>query len=57
MLVYIQLKFQQDAHGFICILYFNIFALHVWGAIYTHRQEHKLQSTAIGVRHLWMTKV
>jgi hypothetical protein len=26
-----------------------IFALHVSGAIFTHPQEHKLQSTAIGM--------
>jgi hypothetical protein len=32
----------------ICILYSSIFfALHVSGAICTHPQEHKLQSTAI----------
>jgi hypothetical protein len=39
-----------DAHGFICILYSSIFALHVSGVICTHPQEHKLQSTAIGMR-------
>jgi hypothetical protein len=39
---------QLDAHGFACILYFTIFALHVSGAIYTHHQERKLQSTAVG---------
>jgi hypothetical protein len=35
----------------ICILYSPIFcfALHVSGAICTHPQEHRLQSTAIGV--------
>jgi hypothetical protein len=55
--VYIRLKVQQDAHGFVCILYFTIFALRVSGAIYTHHQEHKLHSTAIGMRDLWMTKV
>jgi hypothetical protein len=32
----------------LCILYFNILALHVSGASYTHYQEHKLQSTAVG---------
>jgi hypothetical protein len=32
-------------------LFLYIFALHVSGAIYTHPQEHKLQSTAIGVRN------
>jgi hypothetical protein len=30
-------------------LFFYIFALRVSGAIYTHPQEHKLQSTALGV--------
>jgi hypothetical protein len=35
---------------FLCILYYTILALHVSGAIYTHHQEHKLQSTAIGTR-------
>jgi hypothetical protein len=48
--VYIRLKVQRDAHGFVRILYFTIFALHVSGAIYTHHQEHKLQSTAVGMR-------
>jgi hypothetical protein len=33
---------------FLCILYFTILALHVSGAIRTHHQEHKLQSTAVG---------
>jgi hypothetical protein len=49
--VYIRLKVQRDAHGFVCILYFTIFALHVSGAIYTHHQEHKLQSTAVDTRN------
>jgi hypothetical protein len=31
--------------------YSSIFALHVSGAICTHPQEHKLQSTAIRVRN------
>jgi hypothetical protein len=35
---------------FLCIVYFIILALHVSGAICTHHQEHKLQSTAIGTR-------
>jgi hypothetical protein len=30
-------------------LFIYIFALHVSGAICTHPQEHKLQSTALGV--------
>jgi hypothetical protein len=48
--VYVQFNVQLDVHGFICILYSSIFlALHVSGAICTHPQEHKLQSTAIGV--------
>jgi hypothetical protein len=33
---------------FLCILYYTIFALHVSGAICTHHQEHKLQSTVVG---------
>jgi hypothetical protein len=32
--VYIRLKVQRDAHGFVCILYFTTFALCVSGAIY-----------------------
>jgi hypothetical protein len=48
--VYIRLKVQRDAHKFVCILYFTKLALHVSGAIYTHHQEHKLQSTAVGTR-------
>jgi hypothetical protein len=51
--VYIRSKVQRDAHGFVCILYFTVFALHVSGAIYTHRQEHKLQSTAVGMRNCY----
>jgi hypothetical protein len=35
----------------LCILYSSIFAVHVSGAICTHPQEHKLQSTAIGMRN------
>jgi hypothetical protein len=48
--VYIRLKVKRDSHGFECILYFTIFDLHVSGAIYTHHQERKVQSTAVGVR-------
>jgi hypothetical protein len=32
----------------LCILYYAMLALHVSGAICTHHQEHKLQSTAVG---------
>jgi hypothetical protein len=35
---------------FLCILYYIIFALHVSGAICTHHQVHKLQSTTVGTR-------
>jgi hypothetical protein len=35
---------------FLCILYYTTLALHVSGAICTHHQEHKLQSTAVGTR-------
>jgi hypothetical protein len=45
----VRLRVQLDAHGFICILYSSIFALHVSGAIRTHHQEHKLQITAINM--------
>jgi hypothetical protein len=31
--------------GFMYYLFLYIFALHVSGVIYTHPQEHKLQST------------
>jgi hypothetical protein len=47
--VYVRLGVQLDGHGFICILYSSAFALHVSGAICIHPQEHKLQSTAIGM--------
>jgi hypothetical protein len=48
--VYVPLEFQLDIYGFICILYSSIFLLYiVSGAICTHPQEHKLQSTAVGV--------
>jgi hypothetical protein len=49
--VYVRLKVQLNVHGFLCILYFTIFALHVSGAICTYHQDHKLQSTAIGMRN------
>jgi hypothetical protein len=49
--MYVRLKLQLYAHGFICILHSSIFALHVSGAICTHPQEHKLQNTAIGMRN------
>jgi hypothetical protein len=48
--MYIRLRVQQNAHWFVRILHFTIFALHVSGAVYTHHQEHKLQSTAVGMR-------
>jgi hypothetical protein len=35
---------------FLCVLYYTIHVLHVSGAICTHHQEHKLQSTAVGTR-------
>jgi hypothetical protein len=47
--VYVRLKVQLDVHGFICILYFALFALHVSGAVCTHHQEHTLQSKAISM--------
>jgi hypothetical protein len=34
-------------------LFLYIFALHVSGAIYTHHQDHKLQSTAIGMCNVY----
>jgi hypothetical protein len=49
--VYVRLKVQLDVHGVVCILCVSIFAVHVSGAIRTHHQEHKLQSTAIGMRY------
>jgi hypothetical protein len=51
--VYIRLEVQQDANGFVCIFCLTIFALHVSGAVYTHNQEHKLQSTAMGVHEYY----
>jgi hypothetical protein len=35
---------------FLCVLYYTVLALHVSGAICTHHQEHKLQSTAVSTR-------
>jgi hypothetical protein len=55
--IHIRLEVQRDTHGFLCIIYFTIFALHVSGAICSHRQEHILQSTAVGTRDLWMREV
>jgi hypothetical protein len=56
--VYVQLKVKLDVYVFICILYSSLFlALHVSGAICTHSQEHKLQSTAIGMCNLWKAEV
>jgi hypothetical protein len=40
----------DEIHTDFCILYYTIIALHVSGAICTHHQEHKLQSTAVGTR-------
>jgi hypothetical protein len=40
--------------NFLCILYYTVLALHVSSAICTHNQEHKLYSTAVGTRDLWM---
>jgi hypothetical protein len=50
-LLCVRLKVQLDVHGFICIRYFIVYALHVSAAVFTHHQEHKLQSTAIGMRN------
>jgi hypothetical protein len=55
--VHVGLEVQLDAHGFICILYSSIFAVHVSGAICTHPQKHKRQSTATGTRNLWKAEV
>jgi hypothetical protein len=49
--VYVRLKVQLDPHGFRCNLYFTLFAQHVSSAVCIHHQEHKLQSTAIGMRN------
>jgi hypothetical protein len=38
-------------------LFLYMFTLHVSGAICTHPQEHKLQSTAIGMYNLWKAEV
>jgi hypothetical protein len=46
--VHVQFTVQPDAH-YMYALFLYIFALHVSCAIYTHPQEHKLQSTAIGM--------
>jgi hypothetical protein len=35
---------------FLYIVYYTIISLHVSGAICTHHQEHKLQSTAVDTR-------
>jgi hypothetical protein len=48
--MYIRLHVRRDAHGFLCILYYTILALHVSDAICTHHQEHELQSTVVGTR-------
>jgi hypothetical protein len=39
---------------FLCILYYTTLALHISGAICTHHQEHKLQSTAVGMRDCYV---
>jgi hypothetical protein len=45
------MQVRRDAHGFFkSILYYTILALHVSGVICTHHHEHKLQSTAVGMR-------
>jgi hypothetical protein len=49
LIVHIRLKV-RDARGFVCILSVTIFVPRVSGAIYIHHQEHKLQSTAVGMR-------
>jgi hypothetical protein len=38
-------------------LFLYLFAVHVSGAICTHLQDHKLQSTAIGMCNLWKAEV
>jgi hypothetical protein len=39
----------MDLYIYMYSLFLYLFALHVSGAICTHPQEHKLQSTAIGM--------
>jgi hypothetical protein len=46
----LECKSDEIHTDFLCILYYTIVALHVSGAICTHNQEHKLQSTAVGTR-------
>jgi hypothetical protein len=49
--IYILYCKPEEMHAdFLYILYYTTLALHVSGAIYTHHQEHKLQSTAVGTR-------
>jgi hypothetical protein len=50
--VCVRFKFQLDVHGFICILFSSIYFFSTYFGCYcicTHPQEHKLQSTALGV--------
>jgi hypothetical protein len=49
MYIYIDCKSDEMHTDFLCV-YSTILALHVSGAICTHHQEHKLQSTAVGTR-------
>jgi hypothetical protein len=50
--VYVRLKVQLDAY-YMYYLFLYIFALHVSCGICTHPQEHKLQSTAIGMCNVY----
>jgi hypothetical protein len=52
--VCVRLKVQLD---YMYSLFLYIFSLYVSGAICTHPEEHKLQSTALRVCNLWKTEV
>jgi hypothetical protein len=51
--IYILLQARRDAHGIFYVFFITLFALHVSGAICTHHQEHKLQSTAVRTRYCY----
>jgi hypothetical protein len=58
VIIYVGMIFHLDIQGFIRILYSSIFlTLHDGGANCAYPQEHKLQSTALGVCNLWKVKI
>jgi hypothetical protein len=50
LVIYIFDLKSDEMHTDFYVFFITLFSLHVSGAICTYHQEHKLQSTAVGMR-------